>query len=177
MGRGAEGERDKQTPCWAWSPIWGSIPGPWNHDLNQNQESDAQLTKPPRNSWKILKKTKKILFIYSWETQREREAETLTGGEAGSMQEAQCGTRSRVPRIRSRAEGSAKPLSHQGFPSQGFSTSIFSPPRTPISIFLFSITLEVLASALRQEKNKDWKGRNKTIPVCRSHDKPRNLIF
>lgn len=33
-----------------------------------------------------------ILFIYSWETLREREAETRAEGEAGSMQEAWCGT-------------------------------------------------------------------------------------
>ena len=32
-------------------------------------------------------------FIFSWETQREREAETQAEGEAGSMQEARCGTR------------------------------------------------------------------------------------
>ena len=40
----------------------------------------------------------KILFIYSWETETEREAETQGEGEAGSMQGAQCGTRSRVSR-------------------------------------------------------------------------------
>ena len=36
----AEGERVlKQIPCWAQSPTWGSIPGPWDHDLSLNQES------------------------------------------------------------------------------------------------------------------------------------------
>ena len=52
------------------------------------------------------------------DTQREIEAETQAEGEAGSMQGAQRGTRSRDPRIRPRAEGSAKPLSHQAAPQQ-----------------------------------------------------------
>ena len=43
-----------------------------------------------------------------------REAETQAEGEAGSMQGAQCGTRSQVSRIRPWAAGSAKPLSHPG---------------------------------------------------------------
>ena len=43
----------------------------------------------------------KILFIYSCDTQREGKAET----EAGSMQGARCGTRSRDSRIRPWAEG------------------------------------------------------------------------
>jgi len=30
-------ERKKQTPCSAGSPTWGSIPGPWDHDLSQKQ--------------------------------------------------------------------------------------------------------------------------------------------
>ena len=41
-------EKGKWTSCWAQSPMWGWIPRPWDHDLSQNQESDAQLTKPPR---------------------------------------------------------------------------------------------------------------------------------
>ena len=48
--------------------------------------------------------------------QRETEAETQAKGEAGSMQGARCGTRSRVSRIMPWAESSAKPLSHQGCP-------------------------------------------------------------
>ena len=32
-----EREREKQTPCWAGSPMWGSIPDPWDHDLSQRQ--------------------------------------------------------------------------------------------------------------------------------------------
>ena len=58
----------------------------------------------------------KILFIYSWETLREREAETQADGKAGSMQEAWRGTWSRVSRNRPWAEGGAKPLSHLGCP-------------------------------------------------------------
>ena len=47
------------------------------------------------------------------EGERERQAE----GEAGFMQGAQCGTRSRVSRITPWAEGGAKLLSHPGIPS------------------------------------------------------------
>ena len=59
----------------------------------------------------------KILFIYSWETQKEREAETQAEGDTGSMQGARCGTRSRVSRIRPWAEGGAKPLSPPRLPN------------------------------------------------------------
>ena len=48
--------------------------------------------------------------------EREGEAETGAEGEAGSMEGAQCGTRSRVSRIMPWAEGGAKPLSHQAAP-------------------------------------------------------------
>ena len=34
-----ETENLKQTPRWARSPMWGPIPGPWDHDLSWNQES------------------------------------------------------------------------------------------------------------------------------------------
>ena len=47
---------------------------------------------------------------------RDREAETQAEGEAGSMQGAWRGTRSRVSRIMSGAEGGTKPLSHWGCP-------------------------------------------------------------
>ena len=46
----------------------------------------------------------------------EREAETQTEGEAGSMQGAQRGTPSRVSRIMPWAEDHAKLLSHPGCP-------------------------------------------------------------
>ena len=32
-----KGQREKQTSCWAGSLTWGSIPGPWDHDLSQRQ--------------------------------------------------------------------------------------------------------------------------------------------
>ena len=37
-GRVREGENPKQAPHSAWSPTWGLIPQPWDHDLSQNQE-------------------------------------------------------------------------------------------------------------------------------------------
>lgn len=39
-GRSRGGERIlDQTPYWMQSPMWGLIPGHWDHDLNWNQES------------------------------------------------------------------------------------------------------------------------------------------
>ena len=46
----------------------------------------------------------------------EREAETQTEGEAGSMRGARHGTQFQVSRITPWAEGSAKPLSLPGCP-------------------------------------------------------------
>ena len=54
-------------------------------------------------------------FIH--ERQRERERQTQAEGEAGSMQEARHGTRSRIPRIMPWVEGGTKPLSHLGCPT------------------------------------------------------------
>ena len=62
---------------------------------------------------------KKKDFIYLFMRDTEREAETQAEGEAGSMQGTRCVTRSQVSRITSWAEGSAKPLSHQGCPEEG----------------------------------------------------------
>ena len=39
------GERERERER---IPKWGLIPRPWDHDLNLNQESGAQPTKPPR---------------------------------------------------------------------------------------------------------------------------------
>ena len=46
----------------------------------------------------------KILLIYSWETQREAETQA-EGGEANSVQGAQCGTQSQDPAITPWAKG------------------------------------------------------------------------
>ena len=46
----------------------------------------------------------------------EREKETQAEGEAGSVQGAQHGTRSRVSRITPQAEGGTKLLGHWGCP-------------------------------------------------------------
>ena len=41
----------------------------------------------------------------------------------------------------------------------------------PLSPLLFNIVLEVLATAIRQERrHPHWKGGNKTVIVCRWHD-------
>ena len=50
------------------------------------------------------------------------EAETQAEEKAGSLQGAQCGTRSPVSRIRPWAEGGAKPLGHRGYPEHLFLT-------------------------------------------------------
>ena len=50
-----EGQRERkrenlqQAPHSTWSLMQGSIPQPWDHDLSQNQELDAQPTEPPRS--------------------------------------------------------------------------------------------------------------------------------
>ena len=54
------------------------------------------------------------LFIHS--ERAKREAETQAEGEAGSTQEARCGTRSWVSRITPQAAGGAKLLRHRGCP-------------------------------------------------------------
>ena len=63
-----EGQRegDKQTPHWVWSPMWGSIPGPWDHDLSWNQELDAQLTEwaTPVSPCRYFLKTISMYSIY-----------------------------------------------------------------------------------------------------------------
>ena len=48
-GRGKERENLKQAPCSVRSPTRGLIPRLWEHDLNRNQESNTQLTEPPRH--------------------------------------------------------------------------------------------------------------------------------
>ena len=94
-GEGQRGRENlKQAPCPVQSPTWGSFPALWDHDLSQNQESDAHLTEPPGAPSGIflffffLQKTFQFLFIFErerqtereWgEGQRERETESETG--------------------------------------------------------------------------------------------------
>ena len=65
----------------------------------------------------------KILFVYSWEIQRERGRDTGRGRgrerEAGSMQGAWCGTRSRVSGIMPWAEGRRQTPEPPGCPLCG----------------------------------------------------------
>ena len=63
-----------------------------------------------------------IFYLFMRDTHKEKERCRDTGREreAGSMQEAQCGTRSRVSWTTPWAKGGAKPLSHQGCPSSFF---------------------------------------------------------
>ena len=94
-------EWEKQTPCWAGSLMRGSISGPWDFDLSLKQMCGFFF---------------KRFYLFIHERQREREAQTQAEGEAGSVEVAWHGTRTWVSRITPQAEGSAKPLSHQGCP-------------------------------------------------------------
>ena len=71
----------------------------------------------------------------------KREAETQAEGEAGSMQGARHGTRSRDSRITAWAEGGAKPLSHPGLPGKDT---------------LLSLLICILVSLLKTNL-KEWK--------------------
>ena len=37
QGEGHQKKRSKQTPHWAMTSTWGSIPEPWDHDLSWSQ--------------------------------------------------------------------------------------------------------------------------------------------
>jgi len=50
-----ECQREKQTPQWARSPIWGSIPGLRDHDLSRRQTSNW-LSHPGAPNSLVLKK-------------------------------------------------------------------------------------------------------------------------
>ena len=108
----AEGEAGSmhREPDMGFDPVSpGSRPGP------------KAGAKPLRHPGIPVLSFLKILFIYSWETQRE--AETQAEGEAGSLRGSWCGTWSQDPRIRSRAKGRQ---------------STTEPPRRPlISSFIF----------------------------------------
>ena len=49
-GGRVEGDREnlRQAPRSSLSPMQGSIPRPWNHDLSRNQKLVPQLTESPR---------------------------------------------------------------------------------------------------------------------------------
>ena len=70
-------------------------------------------------------------FIYLFMRDAQRETETQAEREAGSMQGAQCGTRSRVFRITPQAAGGTKPLCHRGCPPAPDSCCAV---HTPISV-------------------------------------------
>ena len=59
-----EEEREKQSPCWAGSPMWGLIPGPWDHDLSQRQLLN-QLSHPdtPRV---IYLSNQRVVSTFKW---------------------------------------------------------------------------------------------------------------
>ena len=95
---------------------WDSIPGLQDRPLGQRQAPNRCAT---QGSLPLLFLKEFLKFIYSWETQREREAETQAEGEAGSMQGARCGTQSRDPGIMTWAKGGR---------------SIIKPPRCPENI-------------------------------------------
>ena len=59
---------------------------------------------------------KDFIYLFMRDTEKERGAEILAEGQAGSMRGAGCGTRSQVSRITPWAEGGAKLLSHVGCP-------------------------------------------------------------
>ena len=97
-------QREKQAPCREPNArLEPGTPGPW-----PGPKTGTQPLSHPGIPQTLPFFFLKILFIYSWETQAE--------GEAGSMQGARLGTRSRASRITPRAAGVAKPLSHQGCP-------------------------------------------------------------
>ena len=105
--------------------------GSWDSRITPWAKGRHSTTEPPRRPtfWFFviiyISFFFKILFIYSW--QREREAE----GEAGSMQGARHETRSQVSRITPWAEGGAKPLFHRGCPIY-------------ISLMIFSNWLDII---------------------------------
>ena len=55
-------------------------------------------------------------FIYLFTRDTHREAETQAEGEAGSMQGAECRTRSQIPGSCPEPKADAQPLSHPGIP-------------------------------------------------------------
>ena len=87
----------------------------------------------------------KILFIYSLETDRVREAETQAEGEAGSMQGARCGTRSWDSRITPWAKGRR---------------STAEPPRDP-HVCIFKNLIYLFIEAERERGRDTGRGRSR----------------
>ena len=60
--RERERENLKQTPRSVWSPTWGLIPWPWDHDLRWNPQSDFQSFNP-------LSHPGALRDVFKWHTQ------------------------------------------------------------------------------------------------------------
>ena len=63
---GRSRERDKQSLPWAWSLTWGLIPWSGDHDLSQNQESDAQPTNDPRGLSTDIPNLILLISVFWW---------------------------------------------------------------------------------------------------------------
>ena len=100
------------------------------------------------------------------DTEIEREAETQAEGEAGPMQGANRGTRSQASRIRPRAEGGAKPLSHPGCPASQpdyFNEySSVSSPKVVLFLFFLKIFIYLFMRDTERERGRDTgRGRSR----------------
>ena len=144
----AESENPKQALCcqrWAWCGAWTHEL--WDHDLSWNQESDAQLTKPPRRprlslvlmTLTVLKTIRFFFFfnvclfvrrdrVQAGEGQRERETQNLKQA-PGSELSAQSPTRG------------LNSWDHDLSRSRMF--NLLSYPGAPRSIRYFYITLQL----------------------------------
>ena len=124
--RGGEREREREAETQAEGKA-GSMQGAWHGTPSRDSrimpwaKGRCSTIEPPRRPissyFFFFFFLRFYLFIHR---HRGREAETQGEGEAGSMQGAWCGTRSRVSRITTQAEGSTKPLSHPGCPDSSF---------------------------------------------------------
>ena len=83
------------------------------------QPTQVAISRGEGNKGNFLKKILFIFFKIYLFRDSKRGAETQAEGEAGSMQGAQCGTRSQVFGITPWAAGGAKPLRHRGCPTKG----------------------------------------------------------
>ena len=103
--RAQVGEEEADSPLSREANV-GLIPRPWDHDLSQRQILNRLSYLGTPDPVIICERIfLKILFIYSWETEREKKAETQAEEEADSMQRAWCGTCSQDPEIMTWAKG------------------------------------------------------------------------